>query len=843
MSIPKKARRIERLDIGPLQPAKVRDDGTIRAEAHLTRCGIFKYVQPDGSVHYELREPEQVFDPESVESFNGVPMTNEHPPVMLDASNAKQYAIGSLQGTPTRDDDHLRGRMSIFDGEAIADMRHGRRQVSLGYICDLDETPGVHPVYGKYDARQLNIRGNHCALVDNARAGASAAVRLDAAPRPSAGCVRLDAAEMVDEWSEEAREAAAEARKAGAKGKTEPEEKSKPEGKAKAKTKGLKSEVTGKEADEMVAAVGRLIAAGHGSAGTSQHEGEHGAFGTDPDSLVDAADVPTKNKKRGDAWSDEAREAAAEARKAEGAKDPKTGLSKGEHAFARAVLQSKGDPKRLEKLTGHKASDLEPLAQSLRQKLGVAKGATLAEHLSGMSKTGAFGDKPSGETAEAQKTWIALRAARAKKDAGISGMALASRKDCAINLDMADKDAKPQGGKPSEGDPDPKDVASRNAKGEDDADPKKKGEAATGAEQESARDDSKRQAGQGGEDDDPEDPDFDDDDDDADDEDDDDSDAGGDDDDDADRDDDDSDTGDTDTDKEDAYDASYDDAGKLTDEARRKIATSNFAVPEREGLPIHDKEHCQAAMKGRFANFDFKSPDEKHAAFNRITKRSKQFGASTDEFERVNKPTLDRADSATTPEDKKMSEKTIKLRAALAAAKKRADAAEGRADSLQKDLETAKTRTDASDELAKKVEAQVGLLADARATGAKVDAKMSAVEIKRAVVKHVDSVDIDPKKSEDYVDAYYENSLKRAKIDAEEVHSGAAAIAAARARALVPVAHADAEECDEEALAAASLTRSQRAWERPAPMANRRARADAAALIAAHQFTDDTDSE
>jgi Uncharacterized protein conserved in bacteria (DUF2213) len=176
-------RRLQRrLDLGELAPPVFRDDGTVRVQGHLTRCGVFSYRQPDGSIRRELRLPEDVFDPASMGSFSGVPVTNDHPQEMIDASNARKYAVGALMGTPGRDDDHMIGELAVYDGDTVAGWKQGKkRQLSLGYVCDLAEEPGVHPEYGPYDARQLNIRGNHCALVDAARAGQTAAIRLDAA--------------------------------------------------------------------------------------------------------------------------------------------------------------------------------------------------------------------------------------------------------------------------------------------------------------------------------------------------------------------------------------------------------------------------------------------------------------------------------------------------------------------------------------------------------------------------------------------------------------------------------------------------------------------------------------
>jgi hypothetical protein len=66
----------------------------------------------------------------------------------------------------------------ITDERAIEDAEQGKTELSCGYSCDLDMTPGV--MDGQhYDAVQKNIRGNHVALVTRGRAGAEAALHLD----------------------------------------------------------------------------------------------------------------------------------------------------------------------------------------------------------------------------------------------------------------------------------------------------------------------------------------------------------------------------------------------------------------------------------------------------------------------------------------------------------------------------------------------------------------------------------------------------------------------------------------------------------------------------------------
>jgi hypothetical protein len=58
-----------------------------------------------------------------------------------------------------------------MDEKAIKDFNDGKRELSLGYTCDLEWTPGTAPNGETYDAIQKNIRANHLAQVKAARGG------------------------------------------------------------------------------------------------------------------------------------------------------------------------------------------------------------------------------------------------------------------------------------------------------------------------------------------------------------------------------------------------------------------------------------------------------------------------------------------------------------------------------------------------------------------------------------------------------------------------------------------------------------------------------------------------
>lgn len=179
--IERKDTGVHRLDVGGLTKPKRTSAGFLRADAYLTRAGIFRYRNADGSTRREFRPPTEVFSKESMDSFALAPVTDDHPPANLTADNAREYQRGAVTENVKQDGDHLSAGMLITDAELIRKMERGEKtQVSCGYTCDVDFAPGEWRGE-KYDAVQRNIRGNHVAIVPVGRAGASARVRMDGA--------------------------------------------------------------------------------------------------------------------------------------------------------------------------------------------------------------------------------------------------------------------------------------------------------------------------------------------------------------------------------------------------------------------------------------------------------------------------------------------------------------------------------------------------------------------------------------------------------------------------------------------------------------------------------------
>lgn len=171
-----------RLDTAKPKKWEKLPSGFLRADAYLTRVGVFEYETQDGTKIQELRSEEEVFHPDSLASFSMLPVVVEHPPEkLLTSKNVGKHARGHLGENLTRDGDKLSGRIMVTDGEAVTDVLSGKRaEISLGYTCDLVE--GAGQWNGQpYTHKQIKIRGNHVALTEAGRMGSDIRIRLDSA--------------------------------------------------------------------------------------------------------------------------------------------------------------------------------------------------------------------------------------------------------------------------------------------------------------------------------------------------------------------------------------------------------------------------------------------------------------------------------------------------------------------------------------------------------------------------------------------------------------------------------------------------------------------------------------
>jgi hypothetical protein len=165
-----------RLELDAEAGVRATNDGYLVANPKVARTGIQLYRGSevgvaDKAVVRIYRDEKEVFSVNSLASFAGKPVTDDHPPQMVDAGNWKQYSRGQLGNDILREGDSVRVPMILMDAGLISKVQRGKRQISAGYTCDIDMTPGTTPDGQAFDGRQVGIMINHAAIVKNGRAG------------------------------------------------------------------------------------------------------------------------------------------------------------------------------------------------------------------------------------------------------------------------------------------------------------------------------------------------------------------------------------------------------------------------------------------------------------------------------------------------------------------------------------------------------------------------------------------------------------------------------------------------------------------------------------------------
>jgi len=172
----KRVRRLDSIRLDRKDSTYFTEEGYLVDHPILTSCGIFEYVNPDGSIRRELRLPRYVFDEDSLKTYKGKPIIITHDAGVVDKSNVDKEQVGTILTEGYQDGNDVRAEIIIHDTDAMKDS--GLKELSLGYNLDLIEEPGVYD--GEhYDAIQTNIVINHLAIVASARAGEQARLNID----------------------------------------------------------------------------------------------------------------------------------------------------------------------------------------------------------------------------------------------------------------------------------------------------------------------------------------------------------------------------------------------------------------------------------------------------------------------------------------------------------------------------------------------------------------------------------------------------------------------------------------------------------------------------------------
>lgn len=164
-------------DTASLSGTRETQDGYLVTEAFAVRTGIQLYAGSevgliDRDVVRVYRSEDEVRNPASLATFAHAPVTLGHPVENVTKDNWADLAKGEVSTEATWDGNKIKLPLIVKDADAIAAIDAGTRELSAGYTCELEFIDGVTPEGEAYDARQVNIRVNHLAIVPKGRAGA-----------------------------------------------------------------------------------------------------------------------------------------------------------------------------------------------------------------------------------------------------------------------------------------------------------------------------------------------------------------------------------------------------------------------------------------------------------------------------------------------------------------------------------------------------------------------------------------------------------------------------------------------------------------------------------------------
>jgi hypothetical protein len=174
------ADRVERFDVIGGLNFETTPQGFLRARANLTRTGVLKYTQPDGTVIRELRPPAEVSRHDSLGSLQHAPITDLHPGTMVNPANVDKYGIGVV-ASANMAGRFVKGEIIVQRQDAISKIREGKlRELSPGYSCRIEKAAGEHNGEA-YDQIQRDIVYNHLAIGPESwgRSGPEVSIRTD----------------------------------------------------------------------------------------------------------------------------------------------------------------------------------------------------------------------------------------------------------------------------------------------------------------------------------------------------------------------------------------------------------------------------------------------------------------------------------------------------------------------------------------------------------------------------------------------------------------------------------------------------------------------------------------
>lgn len=154
------------------------DEGFIRVPGRASRTGIQTYLASelglDGNPNRLVniyRPADEVFNVDSLKSFLGIDLTDDHPTDLVNPDNYSHTSVGVVISEGRQDGEHVIVDMIIKSRDAIRAVESGKAQLSVGYKATYDRAPGVTPDGVEYEFVQRDIKCNHLAICYRGRAG------------------------------------------------------------------------------------------------------------------------------------------------------------------------------------------------------------------------------------------------------------------------------------------------------------------------------------------------------------------------------------------------------------------------------------------------------------------------------------------------------------------------------------------------------------------------------------------------------------------------------------------------------------------------------------------------